>query len=78
VPAKKRRPEVAFTLRGRIAGIVPSAVAQPLRATLVLDAPVATTGLCDEARFTGPAPVNPVCTNHGAALVCKARRPSRR
>jgi len=38
VPAKKRRPEVAFTLRGRVAGILPSAVAQPLRATLVCKA----------------------------------------
>jgi hypothetical protein len=77
-PARKRRQEVAFTLQGRVAGIVPSAVAQPLRATLVLDAPVATTGLCGEVRFTGPAPVNPVCTTHGAALVCKTHRASRR
>jgi hypothetical protein len=77
-PAKKRRQEVAFTIQGRVVGIVPSAVSQPLKATLVLDAPVATTGLCGEARFTGPASVNPVCTSHGAALVCKARRARRR
>jgi hypothetical protein len=77
-PARKRRREVAFTLQGRVAGIAPSALVQPLKATLVLNAPIATTGLCGEAWFTGPAPVNPVCTTHGAALVCKTHRASRR
>jgi hypothetical protein len=77
-PARKRRQEVAFTLQGRVAGIAPSALVQPLKATLVLNAPTATTGLCGEARFTGPAPVNPVCTTHGAALVCRTHRASRR
>jgi cysteine-rich repeat protein len=44
----------------------------PLRATLVIDAPLATTGQCGEARFPGPSPT-PTCnfSVSGKTLTCK-------
>ena len=44
----------------------------PLTVTVVVDAPLATTGQCGEIAFTGPAPT-PACKLNGTAtrLVCK-------
>ncbi|MGH7893689.1 MAG: hypothetical protein ACREQL_03425, partial [Candidatus Binatia bacterium] len=72
--SKKRPQEVAFSLKGRTQALAPGGIVQPLGATLVLDAPVATTGLCGEVRFIGPASVNPVCVVKGARLSCGQRR----
>jgi hypothetical protein len=42
----------------------------PLRATLVLDTPNATTGQCGEATFPGPSPVC-TFTASGSTLRCR-------
>ena len=44
----------------------------PLRATLVLDTPNATTGQCGEATFPGPSPVC-TFTASGSTLSCRCR-----
>ena len=63
---------IKFTVTGK-KGAYPVTVAQlPLRATLVLDAPLATTGQCGEQSFAGPPPA-PFCqfSGNGSTLKCK-------
>jgi hypothetical protein len=62
-----------FTLSGKN-GAYPAAPADlPLKATLVVDTPNATTGQCGEATFPGGPPHTPTCAFNGAgtALKCK-------
>ena len=58
--------------RGIVAGVPPEAHL-PLKATVVLDPPFATTGLCTEVTFPGPPGVNPTCTDHrdGTTVNCR-------
>jgi hypothetical protein len=51
-----------FDVKGRNGDYRVDPADLPLVATLVVDAPVATTGQCGEARFPGPAPELPSCT----------------
>ncbi len=63
---------VKFTVTGK-KGSYPVASGQlPLRVTLVLDSPLATTGQCGEQSFAGPPPA-PFCqfTGNGSTLRCK-------
>lgn len=58
--------------RGIVSGVPPEAHL-PLKATVVLDPPFATTGLCAEVTFPGPPGVNPACTDHrdGTTVNCR-------
>jgi hypothetical protein len=58
--------------RGIVSGVPPEAHL-PLKATVVLDPPFATTGLCAEVTFPGPPGVNPTCTDHrdGTTVSCR-------
>ena len=56
--------------RGMTLAVTPASL--PLRATLVVDVPTATTGQCGEATFPGPAPA-PHCgvKGSGNTAVCR-------
>src|SRR5262249_36038422 len=61
--------QLRFTIRGK--GLTLSTTPLlPLRATLVLDPPVASTGQCGDALFPGPAPL-PHCTATSNRIVCR-------
>jgi T5SS/PEP-CTERM-associated repeat protein len=67
---------IAFKLAAPSAGLALAQLAPPLRATLVLDPPVAETGLCGEMRFAGPRGVNPLClTDARGKTTCRAVKP---
>jgi len=66
--------QVSLTVQGKgaVSG-VPPAAHLPVKATVVLDPPFATTGLCAEVTFPGPPGVNPSCTDQrsGATVNCR-------
>ena len=65
---------LALALRGRdIVQGLPPAANLPVKATVVLDVPFATTGLCAELVFPGPTGVNPSCTDRRDGLTVSCR-----
>jgi T5SS/PEP-CTERM-associated repeat protein len=77
--AAKKPDAIAFRLTARSAGLVPAEITPPLRATLVLDAPIAETGLCGEMQFAGPPGVNPLClTDARGKTTCRAVKRQRK
>jgi hypothetical protein len=66
--------ELMLTMRGKdvVFGVPPQANL-PVKATVVLDPPFATTGLCAEVVFPGPPGVNPSCTDQrdGSTVNCR-------
>ena len=66
--------ELVLTMRGRdvVFGAPPPANL-PVKVTVVLDPPFATTGLCAEVVFPGPPGVNPSCTDQsdGSSVSCR-------
>ena len=59
-------------LRGRNGAYAMSPDRMPLKGTMIIDSPIARTGQCGEALFTGPSSV-PRCTFNrtGTTLHCK-------
>jgi hypothetical protein len=66
--------QVSLTVQGKgaVSG-VPPAAHLPVKVTVVLDPPFATTGLCAEVTFPGPPGINPSCTDQrsGATVNCR-------
>jgi hypothetical protein len=63
---------IKFALKGKDGTYPVTATDVPVTATLVLDAPTATSGQCVEVRFPAAPPTSPSCTLiGGAALKCK-------
>ena len=64
--------QLRFVVVGRGMTLAVTPASLPLRATLVIDVPTATTGQCGEATFPGPAPA-PYCglRANGNAALCR-------
>ena len=62
---------VKFVINGKDVSVPRMSVQLPLSATVILDAPIATTGLCGQATFPGPKPL-PACSlnRSGATVTC--------
>jgi hypothetical protein len=61
--------EIIFSVKGRKSHYPVQAVHLPVRATLVIDSPVATTGQCGSAVWPGPVRPNPTCLLSGAGVL---------
>ena len=61
-----------FVVIGRHGSYAMSPAHMPVKGTMIIDSPLATTGQCGEALFPGPAPA-PHCVFNpsGSALRCK-------
>jgi len=73
VRSSRGRPgRLKFRVRGRNGAYAMSPNRMPLKGTMVIDSPIARTGQCGEALFTGPSSV-PRCTFNrtGITLHCK-------
>jgi len=70
--SRKAFPVLKFTVAGKHGQYAVSPADVPLKATVVIDAPRATTGQCGEALFPGPPPA-PTCSlsRTGLAVVCR-------
>jgi len=61
-----------FVVTGQHASYALSAASMPLKGTMIIDSPLATTGQCGEALFPGPAPAAHCAFNpSGSTLRCK-------
>jgi len=64
--------KLRFVVIGRHGSYTLSSASMPLKGTMIIDSPLATTGQCGEALFPGPAPV-PHCVFNpsGSTLRCR-------
>ena len=76
VKQPKRKPgTAAVQAKAVVSGIDVTALAEPLAARVLLSEAEASSGACGEARFAGPAGVNPTCKlSRGGSLSCRARK----